>query len=68
MKEALERLKIILKDIRINEHDIKICREYNDYEDMGFYTQLRSDLDKELKETLEKYIKEVEEGENSESN
>lgn len=68
MKETLERIKIILKDIRINEHDIKICHEYNDYEDMGFYTQLRSDLDKELKETLEKYIKEVEEGENSESN
>lgn len=60
MKETLERIKIILKDIRINEHDIKICHEFNDYEDMGFYTSLRSDLEKELIETITKYIEEVE--------
>lgn len=62
MNETLERLKIILKDIDITESDIDISRRYSDYEDMGFYQNLLSNLEKELKETLQQYIKEVEEG------
>ena len=60
MKETLERIKIILKDIRINTHDIDVCYQFNDFEDLGFYTSLRSDLEKELIETITKYIEEVE--------
>ena len=60
MKETLERIKIILKDIRINTHDIDTCYKFHDFEDLGFYTSLRSDLEKELIETITKYIEEVE--------
>ena len=60
MKETLERIKIILKDIRINTHDIEVCYQFHDFEDLGFYTSLRNDLEKELIETITKYIEEVE--------
>lgn len=60
MKELIEKVKETLKDLRIVEYDIKTCRDFNDYEDMGFYQQRRSDLQKELIEQVEELIKELE--------
>lgn len=59
MEELIVKLKETLKDIRIVEHDIQTCRDFNDYEDMGFYQQQRSDLYKELVEEVEELIKEL---------
>ena len=56
----IEKIKETLKNLRIVEHDIQTCRNFNDYEDMGFYTQQRSDLQKELIEQVEELIKELE--------
>lgn len=56
----IEKIKETLKDLRIVQHDIKVCIEYKDFEDMGFYQQRRSDLEKELIEQVEELIKELE--------
>lgn len=56
----IEKIKETLKDLRIVEHDIQTCINFNDYEDMGFYQQQRSDLQKELIEQVEELIKELE--------
>ena len=56
----IEKIKETLKDLRIVEHDIQTCINFNDYEDMGFYQQRRSDLQKELIEQVEELIKELE--------
>ena len=63
LAKVIERIKIVLRDMNINEHDIECCKTYNDYEDMGFYQCLKSDLEKELKEEIIKLI-EVYENEN----
>ena len=56
----IEKIKETLKDLKIVEHDIQTCINFNDYEDMGFYQQQRSDLQKELIEQVEELIKELE--------
>lgn len=56
LAKVIERIKIVLRDMNINEHDIECCKTYNDYEDMGFYQCLKSDLEKELKEEITKLI------------
>lgn len=56
----IEKIKETLKDLSIVEHDIQTCINFNDYEDMGFYQQQRSDLQKELIEQVEELIKELE--------
>ncbi len=58
-KEILERLQIVIRDIEINNDDIEICHRYSNYEDMGFYQQLRSDLNKELLELCKDLLMEV---------
>ena len=63
LAKVIEKIKIVLRDMNINEHDIECCKTYNDYEDMGFYQCLKSDLEKELKEEIIKLI-EVYENEN----
>lgn len=60
MEEIAERLKINLRDLRINQSDIDICHKYNDHEDMGFYTYLSSELSKETIENIAKLLKELE--------
>lgn len=56
----IEKIKETLKDLRIVQHDIEVCITYKDFEDMGFYQQQRSDLEKELIEQVEELIKELE--------
>lgn len=60
MEEIAERLKINLRDLRTNQSDIDICHKYDDYEDMGFYTYLSSELSKETIENIAKLLKELE--------
>ena len=60
MEEIAERLKINLRDLRINKSDIDICHRYNDYEDMGFYTYVSSNLKDETIENITKLLKELE--------
>lgn len=60
MEEIAERLKINLRDLRINQSDIDTCHRYNDYEDMGFYTYISSELFKETIGNIEKLLTELE--------
>lgn len=60
MEEIAERLKINLRDLRINQSDINTCHRYNDYEDMGFYTYISSELFKETIGNIEKLLTELE--------
>ena len=60
MEEIAERLKINLRDLRINQSDIDICHRYNNYEDMGFYTFVSSELFKETIGNITKLLTELE--------
>lgn len=60
MEEIAERLKINLRDLRINQSDIDVCNRYNNYEDMGFYTYISSELFKETIGNIEKLLNELE--------
>ena len=59
-KEIIEKIKNCVRDININNDDIEICQRYNNYEDMGWYQSLRSDLNKELLELCKDLLIEVE--------
>ena len=52
----MEEIKQVLKDISITKHDIQTCKDFNDYEDYGFYTQRLHDLLDELVELVKVYI------------
>lgn len=58
-KEIIERLRNVVRDIEINNDDIEICHRYSNYEDIGFYQQLRTDLNKELLELVKDLLVEV---------
>lgn len=60
MEEIAERLKINLRDLRINQSDIDTCHRYNNYEDMGFYTYISSELFKETIGNIETLLTELE--------
>lgn len=60
MEEIAERLKINLRDLRINKSDMDICNRYNNYEDMGFFTYLSSELSKETIGNITKLLSEIE--------
>ena len=60
MEEIAERLKINLRDLRINQSDIDICNRYNNYEDMGFYSFVSSELSKETIGNIAKLLNELE--------
>lgn len=57
--ELIQRIKNVIRDIEINKDDIDKCHKYSNYEDMGFYTSLRSDLNDELLEICKELIVEV---------
>ena len=59
-KEIIEKIKNCVRDININNDDIEICQRDNNYEDMGWYQSLRSDLNKELLELCKDLLIEVE--------
>jgi hypothetical protein len=52
----MEEIKVCLKDIDITKHDIQTCRDFNDYEDMGFYQTRLHELYDELVELVKTYI------------
>lgn len=58
-KEIIERIKIVVRDIEINKDDIAMCHRYSNYEDIGFYQTLRSDLNTELLELCKELLSEV---------
>lgn len=58
-KELIERIRKVVRDIEINNDDIEICHRYSNYEDIGFYQQLRTDLNKELLELCKDLLVEV---------
>lgn len=60
MEEIAERIKINLRDLRINQSDIDTCEKYDSYEDMGFYSYISSELSKETIENITKLLKELE--------
>lgn len=60
MEKITERLKINLRDLRINQSDINICYKYDNYEDMGFYSYVSSELFKETIENITKLLNELE--------